>query len=86
MAGVYVCERDGEVNKVKIKVVKTPVCELFLRRCFGLHLGSSLSRRDLESRENAHMIMSVECVPELKINLAQIADPDRGIVMRVPWW
>lgn len=37
MVGIHVCERDGEVNKVEIEVVKTPVCELFLRRCFSLH-------------------------------------------------
>ena len=78
MVGVHVFERDGEVNKEKIEVVKTPVCELFLRCCFGLHLGSPFNRRSLESRENSHMIMSVECVPELKINPAQITDLDRG--------
>ena len=70
MVRVHVCERDGEVNKVKIEVVKTPVCELSLGRCFGLDPRSPFSGRRFESRENSYMIVSVECVPELKIKLA----------------
>ena len=85
MVGIHICERDGEVNKVKIEVVKTPVYELFLRRCFGLHEKSPFSWRSLESRENSHMIMSVECVPELKINPTQIWIWIEGIGAWVPW-
>jgi len=68
MGGIHVCKRDGEVNKVKIEVIKTPVFELFLRQCLGLHLRTPFSLRNLGSWESAHMIMGMERVPELKIN------------------
>lgn len=31
VTGIYIRKRDGEVNEVEIKVVETPVFELFLR-------------------------------------------------------
>jgi len=72
MTGIHVRERDGEVNEVEIEVIKTPVIELFLRQCLDLHLGTPFSWCDLGSVEESHMIMGMECVPQLKINLTQI--------------
>ena len=51
VAGIYVSKRDGEVNKVEIEVVKTPVLKLFLRQCLDLHLRTASSWCNLGSRE-----------------------------------
>lgn len=71
VARIYVRERDREVNQEQIKVVETPVLELFLRYCFGLHLTTPLVWCDFGSRGKLHMIMGMEGVPELRVNLFQ---------------
>lgn len=46
VAGIDVRKGDREMNKVEIKVVKSPVLELFLRHLFDLHLKTLVSLQD----------------------------------------
>ena len=83
VAGVDIRKRDGEVNVVEIEVVKTPVAELFLRQRLDLYLELCSVRESLVVQK-PHMIMGMECVPELKVNIAQMSrdsEPRRW----VPW-
>jgi hypothetical protein len=67
---IYIGKRDGEVNEIEVEIVETPVLELFLRQCFSLHLGIP-SVGVTWIKRKTHMVMGMECIPELKINLAQ---------------
>ena len=70
VARIYIRKRDGEVNEVEIEVVETPVLELFLRQCLDLHLGNPLVGVTWIKRKS-HMVMGMECIPELKDHLPQ---------------
>ena len=63
---IYIGKRDREMNEVEIEVVETPVFELFLCQCLGLHLRTSLVDDAWMNRES-HMVVRMECVPELKM-------------------
>lgn len=69
---IYIRKRDGEMNEVKIEVVKTPVRELPLCRCPDLHLGPHQQILGWV-KEKTHMIASMKCVPQLTINLVQMS-------------
>jgi len=49
---IHVRKRDGEVDMVEIKVVKTPVLELFLCQRLNLYLKTPFSRCNPGSRES----------------------------------
>lgn len=63
---IYVGKRDGKMNEVEVKVVETPVLELFLGQCLDLYLGTPLVD-DAWMERKSHMVVGVERVPELKI-------------------
>ena len=54
VAGIHIRKRDGEVNVIEIKVVKTPVPELFLRQRLNLYLKTALSQRTFSGAKAPH--------------------------------